>query len=42
MPIASPRLPEQIGAGFRRAVARFAEMNRIAVIKRTKGRGIPM
>jgi hypothetical protein len=42
MPIASPTLPEQIGARFRQAVAPFAEMNRIPVIKRTKGRGISM
>ena len=42
MPIASPTLLEQIGTHFRQAVARFAEMNRIPVIKLNKGRGISM
>jgi hypothetical protein len=42
MPIASPTLLEQIGARSRQAVARFAEMNRIPMIKLTKGRGISM
>jgi hypothetical protein len=37
MPIASPALFEQIGARFRQAVARFAEMNGIPVIKLKKG-----
>ncbi|MGH3306002.1 MAG: hypothetical protein ACRDOK_30960, partial [Streptosporangiaceae bacterium] len=37
MPIASPAVFEQIGARFRQAVARFAEMNDIPVAKFKKG-----
>jgi hypothetical protein len=37
MPVASPAVFEKIGTRFRQAVARFAEMNDIPVVKFTKG-----
>jgi hypothetical protein len=37
MPVASPAVFEKIGTRFRQAVARFAQMNDIPVIKFTKG-----
>src|SRR5204862_548948 len=37
MPIASPALFEKIGTRFRQAVARFAEMNGIPVVKFKRG-----
>jgi hypothetical protein len=37
MPVASPAVFEKIGTRFRQAVARYAEMNDIPVIKFTKG-----
>jgi hypothetical protein len=37
MPVASPTVFEQIGTRFRQAVARFAEMNDIPMVKFKKG-----
>ena len=37
MPVASPAVFGQIGGRFRQAVARFAEMNDIPVVKFTRG-----
>src|SRR6266550_7071748 len=37
MPIASPALFEKIGTRFRQAVARYAEMNDIPIVKFKKG-----
>ena len=37
MPVASPAVFEKIGTRFRQAVARFAEMNDIPVVKFKKG-----
>jgi hypothetical protein len=37
MPVASPAVFEKIGTRFRQAVARFAEMNDIPVVKFNKG-----
>jgi hypothetical protein len=37
MPVASPAVLEKIGTRFRQAVARFAEMNDIPVVKFKKG-----